>query len=120
GLISFILGSIMAFPSPYPFLRVSLEVVIPVAIVTAIFFVFTGTLALQAYRRRPITGIEGLKGREGVASTDITPTGGMVSVGGETWSAYSDDVIPKKTKVVVEEFKGLKVKVRRESPKKTL
>lgn len=50
-------------------------------------------------------------GREGVAKTDITREGGMVSVEGELWSAYSDDVIVQGEKVVVQAIADLKIKV---------
>jgi membrane-bound serine protease (ClpP class) len=112
GIISIVLGSLMLFESPLPFLKLSLSVIIPAAIVTALFFVLTFRLAYKAYKRKPVTGVEGLIGLEGVAKTDITSDGGMVIVHGEFWSAYSDDVIQKEERVVVEDVKGLRVKVR--------
>lgn len=113
GIVSIILGSLMLFESPLPFLKLSLSVIIPAAIVTAMFFVLTFRLAYRAYKRKPVTGVEGLVGLEGVAKTDITPEGGMVIVHGEYWSAYSDNVIHKHERVIVEGVEGLKVKVRR-------
>jgi membrane-bound serine protease (ClpP class) len=111
GIVSMVLGSLMLFESPLPVLKLSLSVIIPAAIVTALFFVLTFRLAYKAYKRKPVTGAEGLIGLEGVAKTDITPGGGMVVVHGEFWSAYSDDVIHKEERVVVEDVKGLRVKV---------
>jgi membrane-bound serine protease (ClpP class) len=113
GIVSIILGSLMLFESPLPFLKLSLSVIIPAAIVTALFFVLTFRLAYKAYKRKPVTGAEGLIGLEGVAKTDITPGGGMVVVHGEFWSAYSDDVIQKEERVIVEDVKGLRVKVKK-------
>lgn len=113
GIISIILGSLMLFDSPLPFFKVSLSVIIPAAVVTALFFGLTFRLAYNAYKRKPVTGSEGLIGSEGIAKTDITPDGGMTVVHGEYWSAYSDGVIHKDEKVVVESVKGLKVKVRK-------
>jgi membrane-bound serine protease (ClpP class) len=111
GIVSIVLGSLMLFESPLPFLKLSLSVIIPAAIVTALFFVLTFRLAYKAYKRKPVTGAEGLIGLEGIAKTDITPGGGMVVVHGEFWSAYSDDVIQKEERVIVEDVKGLRVKV---------
>ncbi|MDI6729782.1 MAG: nodulation protein NfeD [Thermodesulfovibrionales bacterium] len=113
GIVSMVLGSLMLFESPLPFLKLSLSVIIPAAIVTALFFVLTFRLAYKAYKRKPVTGAEGMIGLEGVAKTDITPGGGMVVVHGEFWSAYSDDVIHKEERVVVEDVKGLRVKVKK-------
>lgn len=113
GIISFVLGSLMLFESPLPELELSLSVVLPAAIITALFFVITFRLSYKAYKRKPVTGIEGLVGMEGIAKTEITPDGGMVIVHGELWSAYSGDVIHKGETVIIENVKGLKVRVRR-------
>ena len=113
GLISFVLGSLMLFESPIPALKLSLSVVLPAALVTALFFVITFKLAYRAYRRKPVTGVEGLRGLEGIARTDISSAGGMVIVHGEYWSAYSDDPIEKDEKIIVEDIKGLKLKVKK-------
>ncbi len=113
GIFSLVLGSLMLYDSPLPFMRLSLAVVIPSALVTALFFAITFRLAYRAYKRKPVTGQEGLIGLEGVAKTDITPNEGMVFIHGEYWIAYSDVVIHKDEKVVVEEVRGLKVKVKK-------
>lgn len=113
GIISLVLGSLMLFESPIPALKLSFSVVLPAALVTALFFVITFKLAYQAYKRKPVTGVEGLRGLEGVARTDINPDGGMVIVHGEYWSAYSDEQIEKGEKVIIEDIKGLKLKVKK-------
>lgn len=113
GIASLALGSLMLFESPLPFLRVSLSIIIPAALFTALFFVFTFRLAYKAHKRKPVTGIDGLIGMEGIAKTDITPSGGMVIVHGEYWSAYSDEVIQKDEKILVSAVEGLKVKVKK-------
>jgi membrane-bound serine protease (ClpP class) len=113
GIISFVLGSLMLFESPIPALKLSFSVVLASAIVTALFFAVTFRLAYKAYKRKPFTGTEGLIGMEGIAKTEITPDGGMVIVHGELWSAYCSDVIHKDKKVIVEDVKGLRVKVKK-------
>jgi membrane-bound serine protease (ClpP class) len=111
GIISMVLGSLMLFESPAPFFRLSLYLVLPTVIVTALFFTITFSLAYRAFRTKPITGREGLIGMEGTAKTDITREGGMVLVQGELWSAYSDGLIAKGDKVVVQAVADLRVKV---------
>ncbi len=113
GIIAMIIGSVMLFESPGPFVRLSLYLILPAVIITALFFSLTIRLALKAHRRKPVTGREELTGMEGVARTAITPEGGMVSLHGEIWSAYSDEVIAKDDKIVVEEVRDLKLKVRK-------
>jgi membrane-bound serine protease (ClpP class) len=113
GVVSITLGSLMMFESPLPFLRVSLAVILPSTLVTALFFVFTFRLAYKAHKRRPVTGKEALVGLEGTATTMIESSGGMVRVHGELWSAWAEGPIQTGEKVVVESVKGLKVKVAR-------
>jgi len=113
GVISMTIGSLMLFDSPAPFMKLSLAIVLPAVLVTAGFFTLTLSLALKAYRQKPITGREGLIGETGIADTVITKDGGMASLHGERWSAYSDTQIAKGDKVIVEEVTGLKVKIRK-------
>lgn len=111
GIISMVLGSLMLFESPAPFFRLSLYLILPAVIFTALFFTVTFRLAYRAFRSKPITGREGLVGMEGTAKTDVTKEKGMVSVQGELWSAYSDDFIPKGERIEVQSVSGLKLKV---------
>lgn len=113
GIISMVLGSLMLFESPAPFMKLSLYVILPAVIVTTLFFTLTLGLAFKAYKRKPVTGAEGLLGAKGVAETDISPEGGMALLHGERWSAYSDVPIKKGDKIVIEDVTGLKVKVRK-------
>lgn len=111
GIIAMLLGSLMLFESPEPFLRASLKVIIPSVIVTAIFFTLTIALIVKAYKRKPQTGAEGLIGAEGEARTDILENGGQVFVHGEIWSAWSAKPIKPGEKIVVDNLENLKLKV---------
>jgi membrane-bound serine protease (ClpP class) len=102
----------MLFDSPSPFLRISLSIIIPATVVTALFFIVTFRLAYKAHLRKPVTGGEGLVGLEGIAKTEVGPEGGMVHVHGEFWSASSDKRIGKDEPVIVEMVSGLKLRVR--------
>ncbi len=112
GIIAMVIGSLMLFESPAPFMKLSLTLVLPAVLVTALFFSVTLSLAFKAQRRKPVTGVEGLVGESGVAHTDINREGGQVSLHGEIWSAHSDESIAKGKKITVETVSGLKVKVR--------
>jgi membrane-bound serine protease (ClpP class) len=113
GIISMVIGSIMLFESPAPFMKLSLYVILPAVVITTLFFTLIIGLAVKAHRRKPVTGPEGLLGAEGVAHTDITKDGGMVLLHGERWAAYSDEPISKNEKVKVEAVSRLKVKVKK-------
>ena len=113
GIIAMIIGSLMLFESPSPFVKLSLSIVLPAVLITALFFSLTLGLAFKALKRKPITGAEGLIGLKGVADTDINREGGMVSLHGERWSAYSDAPVAKGERIMVEAVSDLKVKVRK-------
>lgn len=113
GIISMAIGSIMLFEAG-PFIKLSLYLIVPAVLITTLFFTVTVGLAFKAYRRKPVTGKEGLTGQPGVATSDITPEGGTVRVAGELWSATSDETVAKGEKVMVVDVAGLKVKVKKQ------
>lgn len=111
GVISMTIGSLMLFESPLPFFKLSLKVILPTVILTALFFSVTIGLVIKAYRRKPVTGAEGLVGIKGEAKTDIHE-GGRVFVHGEIWQAWSDEPIKAGEKIIVDKVENLKLKVR--------
>ena len=112
GVISLLLGSIMLFHSPAEYMRVSLSVIIPAVLVSAAFFLFAITKAVQARLTKPITGKEGLVGEVGTVSTTMAPEG-KVSIHGEFWNAISDQPLEKGEKVQVIGTIDLKLKVKK-------
>jgi membrane-bound serine protease (ClpP class) len=112
GVISLLLGSMMLFQSPVEYMRVSMSVIIPAVIVSAAFFIFAVTKAVNARLRKPTTGMEGLIGEVGIASTQISPDG-KISIHGEFWNATSDQNIEKEEKVQVIGVNNLKLKVKK-------
>ncbi|MGW8273132.1 MAG: NfeD family protein [Thermodesulfovibrionales bacterium] len=117
GVISIIIGSIMLFDTPGPFIKLSLSVILPAAAVTALFFSVTIRLAYRAWKSKPVTGSEGLVGLEGVALSDVFPEG-MVLVHGEYWRARSDLPIRKGEGLIVEAVQGLTLKVKKKDTNK--
>ena len=113
GVVSFVLGSLILFNSP--FAAVSTSLVISVGLVTGIFFAFVIAKAVSTMRRQATTGIEGLVGHKAVARTDLTPTG-SVFLKGEWWDAVSldGDILAGET-VIIETMEGLRLRVRRTS-----
>jgi len=112
GVISLLLGSMMLFQSPVEYMRVSLSVIIPAVVVSAAFFIFAVTKAINARLKKPTTGMEGLIGEVGIVSTPITPEG-KVSIHGEFWNATSDQSIEKGEKVQVIGVVNLELKVKK-------
>jgi membrane-bound serine protease (ClpP class) len=112
GVISLFLGSMMLFQSPVEYMRVSMSVIIPAVLVSAAFFIFAVTKAVNARLKKPTTGMEGLTGEVGIASTPIAPEG-KVSIHGEFWNATGDQNIEKGEKVQVIGVHNLKLKVKK-------
>jgi len=114
GVLSLLIGSIMLFDVSVPYLRISWVTVAVVVILTLLLFIFVIGKALRAQIWKPTTGREGLAGEEGVALEDIRAGGrGQVFVHGERWMAEAYEDIARGDVVVVEEVKGLRIKVRK-------
>jgi len=111
GVVSFILGSMILFSSP--FAQVSLQLVVAVALCTGAFFAFVIAKVLGIHRRRPITGIEGLVGQLAVARSDLDPEG-TVFLKGELWQAVvSEGAVRRGEQVEITEVSGFKLSVRK-------
>lgn len=110
GIISMVLGSLLLFESPLPYMRASLVVIITVVAATALFFIFAVGLALKARKRKVTTGGRGLMGEVGVARTALKLEGD-VFIHGEIWKAEADQPIKKGEKVVVTSVDHLTLKV---------
>lgn len=110
GVISMTLGSLMLFQPGMTGIQVGLELIIPAAIVTALFFAFVVGMGLRAQSRKVTTGSEGLIGEIGVASTDLSPLG-KVLVHGELWSARCPTLVVRGSKVRVKSISGMELTV---------
>jgi membrane-bound serine protease (ClpP class) len=88
GVASFIVGALVLFNSPQvpDFQRVSVPLVIILAVITAGLFFTVLTFAIRAQRTHIRTGVESLVGRSGVVR-EFSHGEGKVLVGGEMWSA---------------------------------
>lgn len=111
GVVAMFIGSIMLIDSPLPFMRVSLAVIVPAVISTALFFLFAVGAGMRAQRRKVTTGTEGLVGTEGVARTAVHGEGSVL-VHGELWNASSDEPVEPGSRVTVIAVDGMRVKVR--------
>jgi len=112
GIASFVLGSLLLTSNQAPFLRISLTLVVAVAIVTAGFFIFAVGAGIRAQKRKIQTGREALLGAIGVVRRELAPEG-TVFVLGELWNAASvRGVIPAGARVCVVGVDGLHLDVR--------
>jgi membrane-bound serine protease (ClpP class) len=117
AVVAMLFGSLMLIDSPFPFMRVSLAVIIPSVIFTALFFLFAVGMGVRAQRRRVTTGHEGLVGMEGVTHGAVGAEGGSVMVRGEFWNAVSEEPLADGARVEVIRVDGLQLRVRRAQPR---
>jgi membrane-bound serine protease (ClpP class) len=108
GIVSFILGGFMLIDSVDPALKVSLGVLITVAILFALVFIVIVYLVVKAARKQPFIGNEGLVGKEAKVRKD-----NFVFLNGALWKAESDEELAEGDKVKVLEVRDLTLKVRR-------
>ncbi|MCG2676212.1 hypothetical protein L6386_05495 [bacterium] len=104
------------FSSSYgPYIRISIRLLIAAVAALTAFFIFALSFALKAQRRRITTGMKGLIGEIGSATTNLNPKG-RVFVRGEYWNALScEGVITEGEEVEVVDAERLRLKVKRKS-----
>jgi membrane-bound serine protease (ClpP class) len=113
GLSSFVLGSLMLVDDPLQGVRLSLELIVPTALVLGGSAVFLLGRALRAGRREARTGAAALVGEVGEVTDGIDGSRreGRVFVHGEYWSAMADDPVERGVRVRVEGVDGLRLRV---------
>lgn len=111
GVISLVIGSLMLFKTADPAIRVSLEVVIGMAVFTLLVVALLVTLVVRVHGSQVTTGAEGLVNKRGVARTVIGKEG-KVFVHGELWNAVARESIASGAPVKVIAVKGMTLEVR--------
>ena len=115
GILTLVAGFLILFnyPGSPEFARVSVPVVIAIALTTGAFFAFVLTKALRAQKRAPVTGMEALIGATAETRTPLSPSGSIL-LRGERWRAVSDDgtEIPAGTQVEIVDVQGLQLRAR--------
>lgn len=119
GIASFILGALVLFNSTGvpEFQRVSVPLVVVVAVIMGLSFAIIIGFALKAQKAPPSMGQQTFIGAVGLAKGNIDPRG-QVQLRSELWSAELADgveAIQSGDKVVVVRVEGLRLKVRKGS-----
>lgn len=112
GIISFFLGGLMLFDKAGPAFRLSLGILIPATVITALFFILVVGAGLRAQLLPVRAGKETMLGKVVPALERVDATGGKVFVEGEIWNAVSDVVVEKGQPVEVAGIAGLTLKVK--------
>jgi membrane-bound serine protease (ClpP class) len=86
GIIALVLGSLMLFKTTEPALRVSLNVIVTLAVFSALVVGFLSFMVFRVHGLPVRTGVEGLRREVATAQTPLAPRG-KVLVHGEIWDA---------------------------------
>ncbi|MEJ5339591.1 MAG: nodulation protein NfeD [Aquificaceae bacterium] len=113
GAIALALGSFILISPESPYGNIPISVIATMVGLTVAFFLFAGRLGLKAQKRKKMLGTEELVGEQGEVFTDFVQGRGKVFVHGEIWNAISDEPLKKGEQVVVEEVRGMVLKVRK-------
>jgi membrane-bound serine protease (ClpP class) len=115
GIICLVMGGLMLVESPGGFLRVSLWVIVPVAVGTAAITVFLVSSVVRAHRRKAFTGTEGMIGQTGIAVEDFRAAAehyeGMIRIHGELWKAVCSEPVAVTQKTRIMNREGLTLRV---------
>lgn len=112
GIVAFFLGALMLFERGNPVYQLSLAVIIPATIVTALFFLAVVGAGLKAQLLPVRAGRDLMLGQVVPAAARIDAAGGRVFIEGEIWQAVSGTVVEKDQPVEVIGFEGLTLKVK--------
>ena len=106
GIVAFVIGAIMMFPSGAPGFTLSLSVVAAATATTAALFLLVLTMLLRSRRRPVVTGKEGLLGAEG-ETVAWDGEEGRVRVNGEIWRARAPRPLQPGARIKVINREGL-------------
>jgi len=121
GIVSFFLGALMLFNHAEPGFRLSLSLIIPGTVITALFFIFIVSAGLRAQFLPVRAGCETMLGMVVPAPARIDTSGGMVFIEGERWRAVSELPVEQDQPVEIIGIEGLTLKVKpRTQPRESL
>jgi membrane-bound serine protease (ClpP class) len=106
GIVAFVIGAIMMFPSGTTGLSLSLPVVGATAVMTAALFLLVLSMLLRSRRHPVVTGTEALIGADG-ETVAWDESEGRVRVRGEIWRARATAPLPPGTRIKVVDREGL-------------
>ena len=112
GIAAFVLGSLFLFDTPDAELAVDRGIIFAASLAVGTFMFVVGSLAVRAWRRPAVSGVEGLQGEIGEVRTRLGPQG-KVWVHGEYWTAQSDEEIEVGQKVQIIAVDHMILRVRR-------
>ncbi|MFZ3019623.1 MAG: nodulation protein NfeD [Gallionella sp.] len=106
GAVAFVVGALMLIDADVPGLQVSLALVLPLAITSALVLAGIGSFALRARRRPVVSGAEAMLGGTAEALEDFEGSGWVLAAG-ERWQARSDTAMKRGERARIAAVDGL-------------
>jgi len=110
GIIAFVVGGVILIDTELPGFGIPLELIVAIAVVSALLLGLAGGMALKARRRRVVSGDEELVGSVGEMLEDAE-TEGWARVHGENWRVQTRSPLRRGQKVRVLARDGLVLQV---------
>ncbi len=110
GIAAFVTGALILIDTDLPGFGIPLELIIAVAVLSAVLIVAVGGMALKARRRAVVSGAEELIGSIGLVLEDTTAEG-WARVHGESWHVISKSPLRRGQKIRVLARTGLVLEV---------
>ena len=119
GLAALVTGGLILFRAPGgELLNVSMSVIGGMSLALGLFFLGALFLVVRSFRKKAVSGREGMTGKKAVVVEDLRPEG-LVRCHGEIWKARSSSgtSFVKGDEVFVTELEGITLVVREETGK---
>ncbi len=107
GIVAFVIGSVMLVNTDISGYGVPWSVIVPVALVSALFIFLVVGMALKARRRPVVSGREEMCGSTGEVLEDFDGKDGWARVHGERWRIRSRQPLLKGQRISVVHMDGL-------------
>lgn len=111
GVVAFVIGSVLLFDTPDNAFQLAWPLIGAFALVSLGFMLVVIRLVLKQRRRPLVSGVQTMVGAQGLALTEIAPTG-YVLVQGERWQAHSVEPIAAQQTIEVMAVQDLTLSVR--------
>ncbi|OUS39242.1 serine protease ['Osedax' symbiont bacterium Rs2_46_30_T18] len=106
GIVAFVVGSIFLIDTQVQEFKVSLMLIMPIALLSSAFILFVLGYLWRSREKQVVSGQEAILGASAYATSDFSGMGKVI-MGGECWAAYSPEDLKKGQIVSIEAIEGL-------------
>lgn len=112
GGVAFILGSVFLFDTSFGFVGIPYSMIAAMGVATIGFSLLAIRMAIGSQHQKPVSGIEGMIGEQGIVTHDIDfDQWGKVRIHGVIYTAHSKEVLKKGDTIEVIAIHGIVLKV---------